>query len=496
MKINNDLINKIFNNDPKKMVKIKNKSDKIKLSKFEDLIPMYDIYSEKIYPINKENIYYRLVNCHYRFINHEVKKWIENKYKKNKDVKLKINLDIIGNYDIDTLLDTSYKALYTYSYQLGLQISICKRNSFNRYAFHLDPYYTKDELVKLGMNMGIIKKELNLNDPKVHYEICKKISKNDISKEEIINHNKYIVENKLVSTICNYSFMGSYFMNRFLRGNEKNGDNFLINMINNFSKKMTNTPKLNNDYFLYRFVWDDNFLKNLKIGDTFIDKGFISTTRDPFYSPGLKSNFGLVLIKIKIPANKNVGLLIENFSLFPKEEEFILPPNSVLKLLSKNDRFKYYHTNKNFEDLIETKYEFELIKVNNTEYSSEEQYLNFNELTEINIEEDTKIQIFKEFLRRFESNNNLINLRKLGRNYSVHFHWFDATDSYSKFYFNKINNGLYFIVYDENNYPYLNIEFGEEMVVNYLNQYFLYDDKKSLDNIDIEFIANLAYIFK
>ena len=86
-----------------------------------------------------------------------------------------------------------------------------------------------------------------------------------------------------------------------------------------------------------------------------MDKGFTSTTRDPFYSPGLKSNFGLVLIKVKIPANKNVGLLIENFSLFPKEEEFLLPPYSKFKLLSKDDNFKYYHINSDFEKLITAK---------------------------------------------------------------------------------------------------------------------------------------------
>ena len=61
----------------------------------------------------------------------------------------------------------------------------------------------------------------------------------------------------------------------------------------------------------------------------------------------------MILIKIKIPKNKKgVGLFIENFSLFPKEEEFLLPPNTKLKLLSKNENFKYYHTNSDFEKII------------------------------------------------------------------------------------------------------------------------------------------------
>ncbi len=491
MKLNKEFINKIFNNEKS----IKSKNDKIKLSKYEELIPMYDIYSEKIYPISKENIYYRLIHCHYRFINDEIKKWIENKYKKRKEQKLLDNLKIIDNYDLDTLMDTSYKLLYKFSHQLGLQISICKRNSFNRYAKHLKPYYSKDELIKLGMNMSIIKKEYDLNDSKIHYDICKKISKNDISNDEILNHNNFIIENKLISTICNYSFMGSYFMNRYLRGFDKNTNNFTIEIINKLNN-LTKSPKLNNDYFLYRFIWDDTFLKKLKIGDKFIDKGFMSTTRDPFYSPGLKSNFGLILVKIKIPKSKNVGLLIENFSLFPKEEEYLLPPNSEFKLLSRDDKFKYYHTNSDFENVIKTKYEFEYTGTKFKKYILSEQYHNFKILDEIEINEENKINIFKNFISNYESEDNIIYLKKSDREYKINYHWFDGTDSYNKFYYNKIKNGLIFNIYDENHYPYLNIEFGEEMVINYLNQYYLYDTKKFIDKKDVELLANFAYIFR
>jgi hypothetical protein len=69
MKINEKFIEDIFNHK----FKLKNKADKIKLSSFSELIPMYDIYTQKIYPIKKENTYYRLTESHYRFINNEVK---------------------------------------------------------------------------------------------------------------------------------------------------------------------------------------------------------------------------------------------------------------------------------------------------------------------------------------------------------------------------------------------------------------------------------------
>ena len=95
-------------------------------------------------------------------------------------------------------------------------------------------------------------------------------------------HNNYIIENKLISVISNYSFMGSYFMNRYLRGQDNYISNIYINTINKMSKAMLNSPKLNNSYFLYRFVWNDDFIKKVKVGSIFIDNGFIMTTREIF----------------------------------------------------------------------------------------------------------------------------------------------------------------------------------------------------------------------
>ena len=79
MKINLDFINKIFNLE----IKITNQKDRDKLSKYEDYIPMYDIYSQKIYPIAKKNIHHKLIEAHYRFINQEISEWLNNLYNKN-----------------------------------------------------------------------------------------------------------------------------------------------------------------------------------------------------------------------------------------------------------------------------------------------------------------------------------------------------------------------------------------------------------------------------
>jgi hypothetical protein len=94
---------------------------------------MYDIYSQKIYPISKKNIHYKLIDAHYRFVNQEIYEWINNLYNKYIDDKIiskkyKENLEIISNYNLKLLIETSYKTLYKYSSQLGLSVSICKRN--------------------------------------------------------------------------------------------------------------------------------------------------------------------------------------------------------------------------------------------------------------------------------------------------------------------------------------------------------------------------------
>jgi hypothetical protein len=137
---------------------------------------------------------------------------------------------------------------------------------------------------------------------------------------------------------------------------------FLLNGLNQIVSCIKNSPPLTNDYFMYRFLWSSSFLDKLQPGDYFIDTGFMSTTRDPFYSPGLNGNFGLVLLKIYLPKNvKGIGIFMENLSLFPKEEEFLLPPFSRFRLINKNENFIYYHTNEQFQKLIKTKYEFELV---------------------------------------------------------------------------------------------------------------------------------------
>ena len=498
MKIDSEFIKKIFS----LKIKLKKKEDKIKLSKYEDEIPMYDIYSKTIYPIKKTDLYSKLINNHYRFINFEIYDWISDLYKRyNKDIRFQRNVEIMNNYEIDTLIDTSYKTFYKYSPELGLSISICKRSSFSPYLHHLKPYYTKLELIKLSQNMGLnehtdlmieLEKliDTSKHNEKGYKDFCLKVSNNDVVFLVIKQFHQYIYDSNIISWICFYSFTGSFLFNKYLRNInvvsirsnlKKNLENEipsdLYDGLHKIVECMKNAPALDKNYKMYRFIWDDSFFTSLKIGDIFLDKGFVSTTRDPFYSPGLNGNFGLILIKIKLPKDKKgLGLFIENYSLFPNEEEFILAPYSRIKLLSKNENFKYYHTNENFEKLIDRKYEFELVDIDyklfykeNPKIRIKEDILENIDIRSINIEGYDRIDIINKFIALYSHNNKV----KLS-GYTFTYNWFDSSNrsAYEKFYYNKTTDGIIFTLMDEDGYPYLNIELGETLAINYLNKYY------------------------
>jgi len=533
MKINEKLINDIIN----LKVRIKKEEDKIELSLYEDFIPMYDIYTHRIYSVPKEDLYYRLTESSYRFIDNTVysnlKEYYDICYKKikksdNKKEKehlvilfnrLYKILVIINNYKIDLLINTSYKSLFenskidtlidttyknTYenSEELGLSISVCTKNSFNPFILYLKPYYSKLELIKLGQNMNIIDKNTKVQiliKEKIHFDICKLIYYNDVAFDEIKNHSLTIKKNNSITDITFYSFIGASLLNNFLRRNLIKGvkdislNKFYYDRLKNIVKTMKKIKPLKKDYYIYRFISDDKFLKNIKIGETFRDQGFLSTTRDPFYSPGLNGTFGLILVKIYL--NKNVkghGLFVEHFSLFPKEEEYILAPFTKLKLVAKNNKFKYYHTNKEFEEKIYKKYELEFVGLDYSWFDK----IKVKEVSCLHLEyEDINAKNKMDIYNHVISMANKYNQIKIN-NMIFNCYFFDSTGAYSKFYYNKIEKGLVLIHFDENGYPLLVIEMGQELAINYMNQYYYYNEKKELkEDIIIDIVLKIGEIF-
>lgn len=501
MKINYEMIEKIFT----RKIKLTKKKDKLALSLYAEYIPMYDIYSDMIYPINNMKIYYRLVTCHYRFISNEIEQHIMNKMDRATDAgKLKYTeiIEVLSNYNLETLEKTSYETLYRYAPEFGMSISICKRNSFTPYANHLTPYYSKSELIKLGMNNKLIERlePVHLVDKQLHYTICKLVSQNDISYETLNQHMKMIIQMKAINWIVYYSFTGSYLFNKMLR--EKLPiNNYMAEGLNKIMKTIEKV-ELPKDYYFYRFIWDDNFIKHLKVGDVFQDNGFISTTRDPFYSPGIKMDFGLILIRVNIPMNsKGAGLLMENFSMFPKEEEFLFHPASKLKLIAKDDKATYHHTNDKFEKLISKRYEFNYIGYDQPIFTIiSNNSIPTLDIHTINIEGPDRVNLFDKFIKMcdaygqfmllktdFDSKNDLIFMAQ----------WFDSTGSYEYIYKNKTKDGM-IINYYKNGYPELSIEMGEHMYVNYIKQLYPYDNYEPDEYVTnyIDIIAQCARLFK
>ncbi|ADO67529.1 hypothetical protein crov495 [Cafeteria roenbergensis virus] len=486
MKINPLLINNIF----KLNIKILNKKDKIKLSKYQEIIPLYDIYSHLVYPINFNQIEDYILNKHYRFITVPQKQIFKNYLVKLDTIKsytieekefiekMNYNLKVIDNYDLETLEETSVKAFYYGSTNLGQSISICRRKSFNPLLKHLTPYYSLNELIKMGQNMGMIKKKITpieLQNENLHYQICKEISKNDIYAKEILTHQNYL--EKYYNEITFFSIYGSYFINQNLRYYQEN--NTFINCpfpyYLEYTKTVTNifnnSPGLEEEYYLYRFIQNDHFLRNIKKGDVFIEAGIMSTTRNSFYSSDELEHFGLILLKITVPKQYNKILLIEGLSVFPHEEEIIFSPFTKLQLISQDNDFEYYHTNEKIQKSIKKRYHFKVI---GQDIFPSIPKISLNKIPILNINSKLFSPNMTDRKREFMatlSNKGLLNIKLPNKTILFMSMFFDSTEAYQRVYFNRDTNGILLFCFNEHSMKY-SIEISHELVFNFQDKFF------------------------
>ena len=446
-------------------------------------IPMFNINNLKIYLINPLNSYYYLTNKNYRFIDNRIYQYLLNQKEKyynsktTREIILKENFILLDKIlklvNIDELYQYSIKLMYQISPELGLNTTICVRKSYSSYFEHLSPYYKKNELIKLALNNNLIKKSISLIDlnNEEEYNICKIVSKNDVDFNIILIHTEYILKSNYKSIIKYYSKYGSFFINKFLRGEDNYVSNNLLKMTKEMINLVINAPPLDKDYQFYRFITNDNYLSQLNINDIFIDKGFTSFTRDPFYAPTTnKYNFGKVLIKVKFPKDiKGLGVFIELISHFKKEEEFILRPYTKLKLISKDEDYKYYHVDENFENSIKKKYEFE--------------FVGFEKIPDFNIKIDNPKLIDDSILIGYDyidKTKNLINKSSESKEFIIKIdnkeiifkiHYYDSTGAYSKFYFFQVEKGVSLVNYNKNGEVIYNIEINDYISVNYYNKW-------------------------
>lgn len=488
------------------------------ISKQDKYIPLFDIFTSNIYIITKRNVYIRVVHNNYRFPDELIIKHIKQEKHHEKDPlslrklrKSKLMLDFLANFNMKILYESYLKVFYLYSPELGNSSYTCVRRSFIPHIGHILPYYTKDEILRLGMNQGIIqlpsgttyidfKDTLTNND---FIELCDTVAKNDISAKTLILHQKYIIDNDLAELVQYYTVQGSYFMNKYLRGQPESTvkNNVLEENISKIWKLILSAPQFDNEYILYRFVQSDAHLKHLKTGDKYVERGFTSTTRDPFYRDE-SYEFGFVLIKIHIPKNiKGVCLSLELLSHFPKEEEIIFPPLAEFKLINKDNKCAYYHINTDYIAQIHTRYEFEWVQNNDIKFSNYVtnddstppiDFINIGLRNDITMSIENKIDIL---LQSYVTQQNQIKC-KIGDKYvNVIVEQYDSTGAYKHLYSITTPNGFCLYAFQDGSILFM-IEIGQnQMRVNYINRYSHAKKTHLDDDIILYFLASVAYFF-
>ena len=404
--------------------KYRHNNNKKKISSLDYKIPLYDVYTDTIYPIKKEFVFDRIFNNNYRF--HFDKK-----------------SNFMKNFDLNILENTYYKIIYDHSF--GQNILIYKKKSSNIITkLSTIPYYTKKEINKLSI-LFKTKKDYN------------SIKNNEISYDIILKHRNYIIEKKIISLIKYYSLNGSYILNNYLRNGE-----FENKILNNITNKLIaickECPEYDEYYYTYRFI-KENYLYKYDINDIFIENSFMSTTRNPFYY-SKNYSFGDTLLKILIPKNIiGVALSIETFSYFPKEQEIIFPPGSTFKIISKD--FDYY------DDNLKINNKYELIWIKNDEYIPRKKEK--EEIIEINLlklrDDSSDFSYFNKKIKKIYDNLNNNFQFKLKYNDSINLEdiifiieKFNSTNMYKDFYFLKnIQDGI--LIYCIDKYSFY-IEIG------------------------------------
>jgi hypothetical protein len=481
---------------------------KIRISQIESVIPLFDIYSRNTYLVDRKNIYYYVVKKNYRRIDRKlyttlvrnIEKYSNQQYFYFQDIldNLIKGIKFIRNYDFDELKKTYIniiKSLNIPENKLKQEfyiITSCIRHSFLPYILTSNPYYTKLELLNLGKNM-----ELEIEDID---DICIKVRKNDVKSWLIMGHQEYIDNNENKFLIEYYSFFGAYYMNQYLRGISQECSKLYQNkelelQITNLYKLINNSPKLDRKYIIYRFLKDDDHIKHLKEGDTYINNSFMSCTRNPFYE-AKDHVFGYILLKIEIPEGlSGVCLFMETYSLFQQEQEIIIAPNTeftLKKIETGKNKTLYYHTNKKYQEIIEKIYEFKYdgkmddLKFNvNYPKPSKTKLIDFSKLN-LTINDFIKEYLNELYYFRTKFNDGIFKFKCC---------WYDSTGSYKKYFYFNTPKSLYIYNQTDNGKINLLIELDEIMSVNYYHKYSENNMTRFPDNKLIPFLVEIAKCF-
>lgn len=511
---------------PKKIIKRFNLDPEIVstykkiISSIDNYIPMYDIKSQNTYIIQKgEDLFKLMKTKNFRLPNNLIYSLIKNKFdsllelekttKLDEDTIIKkrmlfLSLNFLSNFDFRILENTFIHAIYKYTKEIGKNITYCIKPSYILYLKHHVPYYQRDEIINLALNMKLIKPDNKYYGFKELVTLCEKVSNNDINSYIIYKHQKHIEYNFGKYAIQYYSLNGSFDINNYLRKVKSNTfkDLSIEKQIVDLWSLITSTPAFDKNYTVYRFVFDDSFMRNIKIGETFMDKGFVSTTRNPFYDIG-SNHFGYILLIIKLPKDiPGIGLCVESYSVFPNEQEIILPPKTKLRLLSIDDDYTYYHTNLEYQMKIKRKYEFELVTTDKSIEFNKDLLIEHNiseiDFMKVNIIGETlidKILYFHknyvnrvdQFICLYKSEGNVSKLKMSGK-------FYNSTNAYKDHYYFKTEFGYNITLYDSSTgRVLLFIELNQNSIMS-VNYYFKFTDINGDFAISDEMMLNIISV--
>lgn len=398
--------------------------------------------------------------------------------------------------DEDALKKKYIIKMFNYSSALGKNLTSCIKPSYHPQLSISSPYYTKPELLNLALNMRLISEEtikgVNLE------KLCQIVRDSEVSRDELEVHFKYIHKTNKQALVRNYSLFDAYFINQSVRHHEFK-DSVLNKKIFMTKELLDNSPAFNNRRVVYRFVQQTPYLNDLKLGDIYETDSFISTTRNPFYDPEQKI-FGQILLKIILPAGiTGIGLCIENYSLFQREEEIIIAPFCQFKLLSIDKDTSYYHYNYRGKAKLIKVFELEFANKLSKSYFKKVPKINKSQIPELQFESIPKnVDKINYFATNYCNYFKQFKLTRQTKTLYFNCVYYDSSCSspYSQFFFFKVSQG--FMIYNLNmetlSYDYTFEISDNRLIVNYQNRFMPSTDELNEDEL-IELLTIFAQVF-
>lgn len=467
------------------------------ISKLDHFLPLYDISRHKII-LEKSHKIPERIESNYRFVDSILERFLFH-YKTTDEALQNIitkNLKFIHNFDLNIL---QYYNFYQYhqNHKRHREVISCSRVSYVPHVEGSLPYYLRNELIQMGLNMKLLKEsEVSENDSNLDLsKIACMVAQTDVSRDTILEHQLHIEKRKHQPLVRNFSYYFSYLMNQYLR-EERKGDRDLELMINELSETIATAPPLEHELHVYRFINTDDHYAKLQLNDSIVEKGFFSTSRNPFCDSNC--TFGKILVRITIPPGVKGFLCMETYSYFQNEFEIVFFPGIRLKLISKNENVSYYHTSNVLEKTIVSRYEFELVL---TTYKKP-----FSSLSKPTVpsllgqyHEKNMRNAIEHLIDDLDANQETMIITE---NYRVKFRCltFDSTDVYDKLHSIKTPHGLFLMMIEPKTGRILvSIEIGfdkDKMVsINYLQRFQNNNNSDITDDMLLEISNKISHSF-